>query len=460
MNNNRLRYFISRSLSLILAFMLAFSGAAVTLTANSPAVQAEAAAAKISKKKKTIYVGKSFTLKIKNSKKNYKWASSNNAVAMILTGAGNTAQIGGIKPGKAVITATYGKKVFKCKVTVKAAPEDIDKDGKTGDGKDTGGDGKSGDGKDTGDDGKSGDEKDSGNDKKTDTGEDTGKSGDSKSETVNVHTLEEELASDTYGLLYERKVTDYSPRTNYTVETEEDLQKAMIDAMQTGTHGIIINYKLGNYSYWNDKYLKFMNSSELNNAINVFYPENDGNGVMAIYPVYKQSWNAIIYYKYRFEDYVDDEAKKILKMAHEIAEDAVKAHPGDEKAILKYANDRICDLTVYSNPIPTDKDDPARDATGVFLNNNAVCEGYTAALSMVLTILGFENHAIKNKKDNHVWNRVKVDGTWYNIDATWNDQKDSKGNYYDEWFMLTDSELAKKNGNDDGHAFTQLKYVE
>ena len=430
MKNNRFGKAMGSVLSLLLVFMFAFSGAAATLAVSTPAVRAEAASAKISKKKKTIYVGKSFTLKIKNSKKNYKWASSNSEVAMVMTGAGNKAEIGGLKPGKAVITATYGNKVYKCKVTVKAQ-KDTGKDEKTGDGKDTG------------------------KDEKTGTGDDTGKSG-----TVTVRTLEEELASDTYGLLYERKVTDYSPRTNYTVETEEDLQKAMIDGMQTGTHGIIINYKTGNYNYWKDKYLAFMNSGELNNAINVFYPENDGNGEMAIYPVYKQAWNAIIYYKYRFEDYVDDEAKKILKMAHEIAEDAVKAHPGDERAILKYANDRICDLTTYSNPVPSDKDDPARDATGVFLNNDAVCEGYTAALSMVLTILGFENHAIKNKKDNHVWNRVKVDGVWYNIDATWNDRKDSKGNYYDDWFMLTDEELKKKNGNEDGHAFNKLKYVE
>ena len=465
-------------LSLLLAFIIAFSGTAFTLAQTAPAVEAEAASAKISKKKKTVYVGQVFNLKIKNSKKDYVWKSTNSEVAMVVSGAGQRAQIGAFKAGKVTITATCGKKVFKCKVTVKEKPEETE-DSKTGKDteKDTGKDTEKDNGKDTKDkDDKSGSD-DSGN--KIDTNKDNQQPGNdekqntgtTKTDTITVPTLEEELASDTYGLLYSHKKTDYIPRTNYdtVINSEDDLLKVMIAGVQSGTRGIVAKYGSMTYNYWKTKYLELIDRSEMYNAANEFCIENEEAGTLSIFPMYKEGWYALVYYRYTrpgmdedLRDYIkpNDETIKILKMAHELAEDAIKAHPGDERAILKYVNDKICDLTTYSNPIPQRKDDPARDIMGVFVNHDAVCEGYTAAMQLVLNILGFENQTIKNKADTHIWNRVKVDGTWYHIDATWNDRQNSDGSYEDAWFMLTDDELDKKNAGASGHAWNKPKYLD
>ena len=449
---------IVRALGLVLAFLIAFSGAGLSFMNNEAAIRSEAASAKISKKKKTIRVGQTFKLKIKNSKKDYVWKSSNSEVAMVLVGAGQSAQIGGMKPGKATITATNGNKVFKCKVTVKAQSKDNDNSGK-----------------DPGKDDNSGKDDKSDNGKNNDnTGDNSGKDNksqndDKKQETVSVPTLDDELNSDTYGLLYPQKKIDYIPKTYYDISTADDLLKAMINGVQTCTRGIGVRYDNQNFSYWKSLYMDYINRSEMCNSTNVFYADSEDTGVMAISPIYKFGWKALTYYKFirpgmdeDLRDYIsiDDITMKSLKMAHEIAEDAIKAHSGDEKAILQYVNDRICDLTTYSKPVPAEKDAPARDVIGVFINHDAVCEGYTAAMQLVLNILGFENHTVKNKRDNHIWNRVKVNGTWYHIDATWNDRKRSDGSYANEWFMLTDAEITKKNGSSDAHAWIEPQFMD
>lgn len=70
---------------------------------------------KLNKKKVTIYVGKTTTLKLKNNKKKIKWSTSNKKVATV----SKKGKVKGKKAGKATITAKVGEKKYKCKVTVK-----------------------------------------------------------------------------------------------------------------------------------------------------------------------------------------------------------------------------------------------------------------------------------------------------------------------------------------------------
>ena len=79
---------------------------------------AHAAAFKVSPTKATVYVGKYKTLK---STKTAKWTSSKKSVAKLTASKGKTVKVKGLKAGKATITAKYGKKSVKVKVTVKKA---------------------------------------------------------------------------------------------------------------------------------------------------------------------------------------------------------------------------------------------------------------------------------------------------------------------------------------------------
>ena len=94
---------IIRSISVVLAVMIALT------------VPVNAAGMKLNKKKVTIYVGKSTTLKVKGKKKKVKWKSTNKKVAKV----NKKGKVTGLKAGKSTIIAKVGKKSLKCKVSVK-----------------------------------------------------------------------------------------------------------------------------------------------------------------------------------------------------------------------------------------------------------------------------------------------------------------------------------------------------
>ena len=100
---------LKKALSIILVF-------AIVLTLTP--MQANAAKkAKLNKSKLSLYVGKSYTLKLKNNKKKIKWSSSKKKVATV----SSKGKVKAKKKGSCKITAKVGKKKYVCKVKVKKA---------------------------------------------------------------------------------------------------------------------------------------------------------------------------------------------------------------------------------------------------------------------------------------------------------------------------------------------------
>lgn len=89
----------------------------LSLAFVSPLQTEAASKMKLNKTKTTISVGKSTTLKVKNTKKKVRWSTSSKKVA-IVTSKG---KVTGKKAGTATITAKVGTKKLTCKVTVKPA---------------------------------------------------------------------------------------------------------------------------------------------------------------------------------------------------------------------------------------------------------------------------------------------------------------------------------------------------
>lgn len=104
-----------KKLTRIMALSLALTLAAPVGVPMSQTVVAEAATVKISAQKKTLTVGKSFTLKITGTKKKVTWSTSKKSVATVSSKGKVTAK----KAGTATITAKVDGKKYTCKVTVK-----------------------------------------------------------------------------------------------------------------------------------------------------------------------------------------------------------------------------------------------------------------------------------------------------------------------------------------------------
>lgn len=77
--------------------------------------QIEAASIKLNKTKASVYVGKTYTLKVSGATSNIKWKSSNTKIAKV----SNKGVVTGVKNGTAKIAATIGSKKLYCTVTVK-----------------------------------------------------------------------------------------------------------------------------------------------------------------------------------------------------------------------------------------------------------------------------------------------------------------------------------------------------
>lgn len=119
---------------------------------------------------------------------------------------------------------------------------------------------------------------------------------------------------------------------------------------------------------------------------------------------------------YAFEAAVDAVAAEIAKG---LSKDAGKAE------IIEEIHDWLCLNVEYQD------NTYAHTAAGVFLKGKAVvCEGYAKAFHILCREYGIESVLIPGgaKKsdgsvEGHMWNYVNLDGYWYMIDTTWDDQE-------------------------------------
>ena len=73
------------------------------------------------------------------------------------------------------------------------------------------------------------------------------------------------------------------------------------------------------------------------------------------------------------------------------------------------------------------------------------CQAYTNAYAKLLDAAGIENSETRDDADGHTWNAVKLGGNWYQVDCTWDDNKNSSSYGFDSrhlYFCLTDELMA------------------
>ena len=107
------KWFYTVLLAVLLAFGQPFAGQTEQMPFS--AIRVSAASVQISTRKVTLFNGGKTTLSLKGVKKKVKWTSSNKSVAQVSSKGVVKAK----KKGTATITATYNKKKYTCKVTVR-----------------------------------------------------------------------------------------------------------------------------------------------------------------------------------------------------------------------------------------------------------------------------------------------------------------------------------------------------
>lgn len=107
------------------------------------------------------------------------------------------------------------------------------------------------------------------------------------------------------------------------------------------------------------------------------------------------------------------------------------------------------DYLVFKNEFT--KDTPmAQTIFGAIVEGKTQCEGYAKAMGYLCDMAGIENMLItgeNEKRLSHAWNLVKVDGDWYNIDATFDDPVGSGGPEFIRYnyFNVPNDEIIDKS---------------
>ncbi len=123
---------------------------------------------------------------------------------------------------------------------------------------------------------------------------------------------------------------------------------------------------------------------------------------------------------------------------------------------VKYFHDKIIMKCTYS-----EQNDNAYSAYGCLIEGSAVCEGYSKAMLMLceqveIPCVPVIGKSVSNGENiPHMWNKVKIDDSWYNVDVTWDDPIGDLGDDYIryDYLNITDNECS----ND--HTFEESKYL-
>ena len=124
-----------------------------------------------------------------------------------------------------------------------------------------------------------------------------------------------------------------------------------------------------------------------------------------------------------------------LKAQLEAAADAIFAEITPDMSDFEVEllfHDRIVDAVTYAESAN------CRNAYGALVEGVSVCEGYAEAFQYLCRRAGIEAFTANN--DDHEWSYVKLDGSWYHVDVTWDDQPGISHLYFNRTtdFMLRD----------------------
>ncbi len=167
------------------------------------------------------------------------------------------------------------------------------------------------------------------------------------------------------------------------------------------------------------------------------------------------------------------EAQKLYKVVKQIIEIEIGDQHLTEYQRELVLHDYLVEHCTYSYG-KADDDNEFR-AYGALVEGQAVCNGYAEAMALLLSCAGVENQYVvgtaksgsraavtdngdgtvtpnQEKKENHAWNLVKLNGTWYHLDATWDDPVGEKDVLSHAYFNMSD-ELMERD-----HTWNHDKY--
>ena len=198
----------------------------------------------------------------------------------------------------------------------------------------------------------------------------------------------------------------------------------MITDMDPTSNDFFISYVRAYYAMTYDHPELFWLYNCIENDI---CPSSTVNMINGIYIVYFKLDETYTNYETRMTQFNDAAAEFLAD---------INTNASDYE-IIRQVHDKLISQVAYNYPVMErgDYENFAHTAYGALVQDSdgnphaPVCDGYSLAFEYLLQQCGIEAVFVGGDAGNnildlggHAWNLVKLDGTWYEVDSTWDDQ--------------------------------------
>lgn len=147
------------------------------------------------------------------------------------------------------------------------------------------------------------------------------------------------------------------------------------------------------------------------------------------------------------KEQIDSAISEIEQVKNQILQNRRDNTYDNIKMVHDYLVDNIeYDTTVSKNNI--------YNVYGAMVNHEAVCEGYARSFKYLMDALGIPCTLVigkgtntEGKTENHAWNYVQIDNSWFAIDSTWDDPVSITGwvsqTYKYRYFLKGSNDIMK-----------------
>ena len=151
--------------------------------------------------------------------------------------------------------------------------------------------------------------------------------------------------------------------------------------------------------------------------------ETTTRGGNSTYNVYINAGNEANYLAEEFSS--KEEINQAMAQIEQVKNQILQNKTGNTYDDIKMVHDYLVDSISYDSSLSKEN---IYNIYGALVNRECVCEGYARAFKYLLDeldipcvmVIGTGTNS-QGETENHAWNYVQLNGTWYAVDSTWDD---------------------------------------
>lgn len=228
--------------------------------------------------------------------------------------------------------------------------------------------------------------------------------------------------------------------TSISISSGDELMEKFAKVADGRAPHVTINVPPGTESFYIDQLNSEINRfCDLRKLGSTWIP---GSGVITVDITYDTAATAMAYLEGKISD-IDDNTRLTLNEAIKVHSRLVSSNMTTYDKVKAF-HDYLVNYNTYR-----ETGERSHSAVGALLDGLSVCEGYTEAFDLLCYLsnidciqiagTGFSN----GTSESHSWNKVYIDGAWYNIDVTWDDPVSVLPFVSYNYFLISDDELSK-----------------